>query len=94
VCLVFLYAKSVMLTGGAAAALELGALFGALASGILADRYSRRHSISSACSELPKCLVISRVLTLNLKLYSASVRYYNVSPHHSMPSSLDVLLAD
>jgi MFS family permease len=34
-----------------AAALELGALFGALASGILADKYSRRHSIFLACSE-------------------------------------------
>ena len=32
-----------------AAVLELGALFGALASGILADRFSRRHSIFFAC---------------------------------------------
>ena len=32
-----------------AAVLELGALFGALASGILADRFSRRHSIFLAC---------------------------------------------
>jgi MFS family permease len=34
-----------------AAALELGALFGALLSGILADRYSRRHSIFLASGE-------------------------------------------
>ena len=33
-----------------AAVLELGALFGALAAGMLADRYSRRHSILLACS--------------------------------------------
>ncbi|KAI0919077.1 hypothetical protein AcW1_003451 [Taiwanofungus camphoratus] len=32
------------------AALELGSLFGALLSGILADRYSRRASIISACA--------------------------------------------
>lgn len=31
------------------AVLELGALFGALAAGLLADRYSRRHSIILAC---------------------------------------------
>jgi len=31
------------------AVLELGALFGALASGILADRFSRRHSMFLAC---------------------------------------------
>ncbi|KAF9463521.1 general substrate transporter [Collybia nuda] len=31
------------------AVLELGALIGALAAGILADRYSRRHSIFAAC---------------------------------------------
>ena len=35
----------------AAAALELGALFGALLSGILADKYSRRHSIFLASGE-------------------------------------------
>ena len=35
----------------AAAALELGALFGALSSGILADKYSRRHSIFLASGE-------------------------------------------
>lgn len=35
----------------AAAALELGALFGALSSGILADKYSRRHSIFIASGE-------------------------------------------
>lgn len=34
-----------------AAALEFGALFGALSSGVLADRYSRRHSIFLASSE-------------------------------------------
>ena len=32
-----------------AAVLELGALFGALICGILADRFSRRHSIFVAC---------------------------------------------
>ena len=35
----------------AAAALELGALFGALTSGVLADKYSRRHSIFVASGE-------------------------------------------
>lgn len=35
----------------AAAALELGALFGALSSGIFADKYSRRHSIFLASGE-------------------------------------------
>lgn len=34
---------------GVAAVLELGALFGALSAGVLADRYSRRHSICIAC---------------------------------------------
>lgn len=34
-----------------AAVLELGALFGALAAGVLADKYSRRHSICLACGE-------------------------------------------
>ncbi|EDR01706.1 uncharacterized protein LACBIDRAFT_310745 [Laccaria bicolor S238N-H82] len=31
------------------AVLELGALFGALSAGLLADRYSCRHSIIAAC---------------------------------------------
>ncbi|KAJ7496412.1 MFS monosaccharide transporter [Mycena latifolia] len=35
--------------GALTAVLELGALFGALASGVLADKYSRRHSIFAAC---------------------------------------------
>ncbi|KAJ7288855.1 MFS monosaccharide transporter [Mycena rebaudengoi] len=35
--------------GALTAVLELGALFGALSSGLLADRYSRRHSIFAAC---------------------------------------------
>ncbi|KAF8058682.1 general substrate transporter [Lyophyllum atratum] len=35
--------------GSMTAVLELGALLGALAAGTLADRYSRRHSISAAC---------------------------------------------
>lgn len=35
----------------AAAVLELGALFGALLSGILADKYSRRHCIFLASGE-------------------------------------------
>ncbi|KAL0955572.1 hypothetical protein HGRIS_001810 [Hohenbuehelia grisea] len=35
--------------GSMTAVLELGALFGALAAGILADKYSRRHSIFLAC---------------------------------------------
>ncbi|KAJ7146886.1 MFS monosaccharide transporter [Mycena epipterygia] len=35
--------------GALTAVLELGALLGALASGILADKYSRRHSIFAAC---------------------------------------------
>ncbi|KAJ7189121.1 MFS monosaccharide transporter [Mycena filopes] len=35
--------------GALTAVLELGALIGALASGVLADRYSRRHSIFAAC---------------------------------------------
>lgn len=34
-----------------AALLELGALFGALAAGALADRLSRRMSICCACGE-------------------------------------------
>lgn len=34
-----------------AAALELGALFGALSSGIFADKYSRRYSIFLASGE-------------------------------------------
>ncbi|KAF7322698.1 MFS domain-containing protein [Mycena chlorophos] len=35
--------------GTLTAVLELGALVGALSSGVLADRYSRRHSIFAAC---------------------------------------------
>ncbi|KAJ7093865.1 MFS monosaccharide transporter [Mycena belliarum] len=35
--------------GALTAVLELGALLGALSSGILADKYSRRHSIFAAC---------------------------------------------
>ncbi|KAJ7454529.1 general substrate transporter [Mycena galericulata] len=35
--------------GALTAVLELGALFGALSSGVLADKYSRRHSIFAAC---------------------------------------------
>ncbi|KAJ6592856.1 general substrate transporter [Mycena capillaripes] len=35
--------------GALTAVLELGALFGALLSGVLADKYSRRHSIFAAC---------------------------------------------
>lgn len=35
----------------AAAALEMGALFGALSSGIFADKYSRQHSIFFASGE-------------------------------------------
>nr|GAT57997.1 predicted protein [Mycena chlorophos] len=35
--------------GALTAVLELGALVGALCSGVLADRYSRRHSIFAAC---------------------------------------------
>ncbi|KAJ7689195.1 general substrate transporter [Mycena rosella] len=35
--------------GALTAVLELGALLGALASGVLADKYSRRHSIFAAC---------------------------------------------
>ncbi|KAJ7175065.1 MFS monosaccharide transporter [Mycena crocata] len=35
--------------GALTAVLELGALVGALASGVLADKYSRRHSIFAAC---------------------------------------------
>ncbi|KAF8652610.1 hypothetical protein AX16_004299, partial [Volvariella volvacea WC 439] len=35
--------------GTMTAVLELGALFGAFGAGILADRYSRRHSIFAAC---------------------------------------------
>ena len=41
---------------GLAAALELGSLVGALASGVLADRYSRRQSISTACGALVSIL--------------------------------------
>jgi MFS family permease len=33
----------------AAAALELGSLFGAILAGVLADRHSRQHSIFLAC---------------------------------------------
>ena len=36
-----------------AAVLELGALFGALSAGLLADRHSRRFSISLACGKCP-----------------------------------------
>ena len=32
-----------------AAMLELGALVGALLAGVLADRYSRKHSFFAAC---------------------------------------------
>ena len=35
-----------------AAVLELGALIGALAAGVYADRYSRAQSIVAACGEL------------------------------------------
>ncbi|KAG6888375.1 hypothetical protein C0995_008811 [Termitomyces sp. Mi166 len=38
-----------IMTRVTAAVLELGALLGALGAGILADRYSRRHSIFAAC---------------------------------------------
>ena len=44
----------------AAAVLELGALFGALSAGLLADRHSRRFSISLACGKCsPRVLPVS-----------------------------------
>lgn len=46
-----LYAYKRFLHGNAASVLELGALFGALSAGILADQFSRRYSICLACSK-------------------------------------------
>jgi hypothetical protein len=48
--LYFSYSYSLFFTWNKAAVLELGALFGALSAGVLADRCSRRHSILAACS--------------------------------------------
>ena len=45
-----------------AAVLELGALFGALSAGLLADRYSRRHSIIVACGTF-WCSLLARRLS-------------------------------
>ena len=63
-----------------AAVLELGALFGALASGILADRFSRRHSIFFACG-MPVYQCTVHLFFLRSVLYQS---YFALAPDYNV----------
>jgi MFS family permease len=79
----FVYALSSHSSSHPAAVLELGALFGALAAGTFADRYSRRHSILVASSTrfLPRT-VSQFNKWLRKQSHFALVPLSNVVPNH------------
>lgn len=54
-----------------AAVLELGALFGALSAGVLADRYSRRQSIFAACGERMPLFHVNATVDSRMQSFSA-----------------------
>ena len=67
----------------AAAALELGSLLGALTAGTLADKYSRRQSIFTACGEYPFALARARPDLLSAVFCLGSALQFGAqSPNH------------